>query len=116
MALPSGADVKIGSYEFMIDWADPDPVVHYYESLYAREQDIEGQPGKKTANPSFKLWTHDDWSGGEGTKYFDPTDPTTYWYGKVNPRIINSLNGTPAVTATTGLTATSAAPTKLVFV
>ena len=116
MALPSGADVKIGDYEFMIEWADADPVVHYYESLYARENEITGQPGKHTANPNFLLWTHDDWSGGEGTKYFDSADPTTYWYGKVNPRILGALNGTPAVTATTSLTTTTATPTKLIFV
>src|SRR3990167_1259108 len=114
--LPSGADVKIGAYEFMLDREDPDPYVHFYESLYSDRNEIDGSPGKFTANPNFLLWKFDDWSGGENTKYYMPQDPTSYWYGNVNPRIPGAITSPPTRTATTGLTATTAAPEKLILV
>src|SRR5581483_4336687 len=108
--LPSGADVKIGAYEFLLDDSVPEPYAHEFESLYSDTQQIQGSAGV-TANPNVLAWTFDDFAGGAETKYYNPDIPDTYWYGKVNPRIRGSLTAPPTVassTVTVGTTATEA--------
>src|SRR5581483_6389155 len=108
--LPSGADVKIGAYEFLLDDSVPEPYAHEFESLYSDTQQIQGSAGV-TANPNVLAWTFDDFAGGAETKYYNPDIPDTYWYGKVNPRIRGSLTSPPTVassTVTVGTTATEA--------
>lgn len=114
--LPSGAHIRIGAFEFMVEATEPDHFNDFYESLYEAGSSIDGSPGKKTANPRFVYWRFDDWSGGENVKFFDVADPTTYWFGNVNPRIPGALTSPPTRTATTGLTTTTATPTRIILV
>ena len=122
MALPSGADVKIGSYEFNLDRGDDSTAFgsrsyeHMRESLYTQQSDIEGSPGKAIANPAYLIWRYRDWSGGETQKFYDRSQPSMYWFGKCNPRSYPGvLTAVPDLNAGTSLTATSATPSKLVF-
>jgi hypothetical protein len=111
MALPSGADVKIGSYEFMLDQDnDAGAYQHAFETLGSDTQAIDGSPGKRTGNPSVLLWRVRDWSAGSGKKFYDVNDPGSY-YDDVssNPRIPGQVQSRPDVAAGTGLTATSIA-------
>lgn len=84
MALASGADVKIGTREFMLT-SDEDSYTHMYESLYADQQNILGTDSK-TANPGINLWAYDNWIAGDGLKFYDQDQPARYWTGNVNPR------------------------------
>jgi len=117
MALPSGADVKIGTYEFQLDRSNESGAYqHSFESLYSQQQEIQGSPGKRTGNPSILLWRMRDWSGGSGNKFWDNSDPSVYYDDvSANPRIPGQVQSRPPLLVTTGLTATSAAPSKIVF-
>jgi len=111
MALPSGADVRIGAYEFMLDRDnDAGAYQHSFESLYPQSQEIEGSPGKRTGNPNILFWRMRDWSGGSGNKFFDRQDPDVYYDDvTANPRIPGQVQSRPDVSAGTGLTVTSIA-------
>ena len=110
MTLASGADVKIGSYEFMLDDTQTEPYAQVLESLYSDTTQVYGRDAQ-TANPSVLLWTMDDWAGGSETKYFNKLIPDTYWYGKANPRIRGSVQSVPTQAQTT-VTLTTGSPTE----
>jgi len=112
--LASGADVKIGAYEFMLSHdGDGPPYVYNPESLYSNEQGIQGLEGTKTANPNVLIWTIDDFAGGGETKYFSELIPDTYWYGKANPRVRGAVTSPPtSAQATANLTLTTGSATE----
>ncbi len=108
MTLASGSDVKIGSYEFDLEWSAEEPYAHNYESLYSEQQDIIGLDAQ-TADPNVLLWSHDDFAGGGELKYYDPEQPDSYWYSNSNPRVRGSITSPPDTGGSTGtLTAGSA--------
>jgi hypothetical protein len=77
--LPSGADIKIGSYEFHL----------------ARGEGAYRYVRQPVQDERIVVWDHDDWSGGEGLEFYDPNQPNRYWYGKANPRIPGSVTAPP---------------------
>jgi len=86
--LPSGADVKIGAMEFMLDRADDSTGTsisriksyhHEFQSLYPQTQRIAGGGNRSTANSSMLLWRQNDWSGGNGTKFYDTSLASSYY-------------------------------------
>lgn len=112
MTLASGADVKIGDYEFVLLDAEGQPGYEYVpQSLYSNEQAIQGLEGAKTANPNVLIWTLDDFAGGAETKYFNDIIPDTYWYGKANPRVRGAVTSPPTREQTT-VTLTATSPTE----
>lgn len=107
MTLASGAHVKIGSYEFILDETiDAGTATgnlyrphykHTYESLFANAaQFIPGMVKKESVHPERLIWSWDDWSGGENNRIYYADDPTVYdfSYG-LNPRIRGQLTGRP---------------------
>ncbi len=47
---------------------------------------VQGDTDRFNIRPDLLRWIHDDWSGGEGLKRFDPQQPNRYWTGhSVNP-------------------------------
>ncbi len=105
--LTSGSDVKIGAYEFDLEWSAEEPYAHNYESLYSDQQDIIGLDAK-TANPNVLLWTHDDFAGGGELKYYDPEQGDSYWFANANPRIRGAITSPPNTGGSTAtLTTTS---------
>lgn len=110
MTLPSGADVKIGSYEFDIDDSVDNPNVHVLESLYSDTTQVFGKDAN-TANPYVLIWDNDDFAGGSETKYFNKLIPDNYWYGKANPRIRGSVQSVPTQAQAT-VSLTTGSPTE----
>lgn len=105
--LASGAHVKIGDVEYLLDESHED---HYTHDLSPRElgpseiigSDIDGVPGKVSLKENKILWTWDDFSGGEGNRIYYPDQPTKYSYAEgLNPRIRGQLTGRPSRTRTT---------------
>jgi len=111
MTMASGAHVKIGSYEFLLDETiDAGSSVgtlyrpHYslkYNSLFNQKVNIAGSPTKEGVRPERLLWFVDDWSGGENNRVWAQDDPLVYNYALgVNPRIRGQVTGRPTRTIT----------------
>lgn len=107
--LASGAHVKIGSYEFLLDeGADaegtfPEPhYVHKRPSLFSNRTGlIQGQPGAEDVRPERLVWSFTDWSGGAGSRTFDLQEPNVYDYARgTNTRIRGQIQGRPSRTRT----------------
>lgn len=108
MPSASGADIKIGSYEFLLA---RDMEEHYvYEEAYDHlPQELDGTTSKVDIDRDERLlWRMSDWSGGEGARSFDPSNPTVYDYSEdtstssatlsgsaVNPRVAGQITGRP---------------------
>lgn len=107
MPLASGADVKIGAYEFMLSSAE-DSYEHFYENLYGEGGEIEGTEGKKNANKNILFWGYDNWIGGGEISFYDKDQPNRWWTGDANPRIPGAITS-PPTKATTNVT-TSVTP------
>lgn len=110
MALPSGADVKIGSREFMLAADVEDPYTYVAENLFGDENNITGTEGKKAANRNILFWAYDNFIQGDGLRYWDREQPARWYDGNNNPRIPGSIQSPPTrnqATITTGATPTS---------
>ncbi len=102
MALASGAHVKIGTYEYMVDESTDQPYLHEFNFPSPPEVEIQGDPGKKTIREKRLFWSQTDWVSGEGARYFDPDDNASYSYSSVcNTRIPGQFTGRPKREATT---------------
>jgi hypothetical protein len=107
---PSGAHVKIGDYEFLLDVGPDKQPYLYEESTEFIPQGVLGSRGKVDVDQDERLlWRMSDWSGGEGARYWNPDDPTVYDYsedsdttdatlsgGAMNVRIPGQITGRPA--------------------
>ena len=101
MALASGADVKVGAFEFQIDRSVDSCYVHRIYDLQAASTDIPGMPNKKTLDDDRLLWVADDWAGGDGNRIFYQDDWDKYAFsGGLNPRIRGELTARPVRTVT----------------
>ena len=98
MPLASGADVKIGAYEFMLA---EEGYEHYYENLYGEGGEIEGTEGKKNANKNILFWGYDNFIHGEGLAYYDKDQPARWKSGNNNPRRPGSITSPPTRAQTT---------------
>lgn len=97
--LASGAHVKIGAHEFFLEEGLEGHYRHSFETVFIPRQDVSGKPGKQNVRPDIQFWSHDDWSGGEGEKFFDPQDPVVYDTSTdANPRIAGQLTARPTKT------------------
>jgi hypothetical protein len=114
MTLKSGADVKIGAYEFFLDDTAQEPYSHVFKSLYSDTQKIAGMEAT-TADPNILLWPYDDFAGGVENKYYSELIPDTWWYGNANPRVRGSITAPPDSTLS-NFTQTVSTPTKAYFV
>lgn len=117
--LANNADIKLGSYHFLIDSTELKGYQYIPESLYSESQEIQGGASTdlKTANPYILVWTIDDFSGGAEQDFFDEELTTSYWYGEVNPRVSGKLKPTPnTATVTKTQTATLASTHEVFFV
>lgn len=111
MPLASGADVGIGSYEFMLATdGDDDGYEWHLENLYGDGGEIEGTEGKKAANKNILFWGYDDFRRGDGLRYWDPDQPDRWWTGNANPRIPGAITATPTRSQADAIT-TSVTPT-----
>lgn len=108
--LDNGAHVRIGGVDYMIAEGEGN-YVHEYQPLFSNSQNIVGGDEKESNRPDLIYWSFDDFSGGEGFKYFNPQDPITYWKGECNPREIGALTAPPTQTAATGLPTLSSSTT-----
>jgi len=107
--LASGAHVKIGDYEYVLDESTGAPYLHEYQPLFpSGGGEIVGTDGKRVTRPDLLFWSADDWTGGQGFKTYDPRDPVTYWYSTANTRNPGEITSPPTRTAATGLSATTA--------
>ena len=97
MTLKSGADVKIGAYEFFLDDTAQEPYSHVLVSLYSDSQKIPGMDAT-TADPNVLPWPYDDFAGGTENKYYSELIPDTWWYGNANPRVRGSITAPPDTT------------------
>src|SRR6266542_1943970 len=107
--LPSGAHVKLGSYEFFLDEKQTPPYRHSFDSLLAQRTDISGVPGAQNLNPQVLPWITTDWLGGEGNFFVDSGDPSVYYISSANTRVPGKVKGSPTradfTTAATNYTA-----------
>jgi hypothetical protein len=111
MPLASGADVGIGTYEFMLATdGDDDGYGWELENLYGDGGEIEGTEGKKAANKNILFWGYDDFRRGDGLRYWDPDQPDRWWTGNANSRIPGAITATPTRSQATTIT-TSVTPT-----
>jgi hypothetical protein len=110
MALSNGAHVEIDGISFMlaeqIGQRDSSFYRGHYNyqlsSLLANRSDISGKPGRQNLVPEILLWAYDDFSGGEGNKFYDPGATTKYYRSDSgDPRNAGFLTGTPTRTETT---------------
>jgi hypothetical protein len=95
--LASGAHVKIGDYEFLLDESMQNHYVHVIEGLLLPRPEVVGAPqGKAQLKEDLLLWALDDWGGGEGNRIYYPEDPLVYDYSEgLNGRIRGQLTGRP---------------------
>ena len=84
--LASGRHVSIGGTEFFLHEGAERPYQHAQVPQTVNRVDISGRPGRQNVEEGLLLWAMDDWSRGEGVKYFDPQVPAAYWQGNCNPR------------------------------
>ena len=101
--LPSGAHVKIGSHEYVLDESVDESYLHGYEPLFSNNTSIVGSQEKESTRADLIHWQFDSFEGGEGYSQFNPEDPVTYWKGTNNPRVRGSVTATPTATDGTGL-------------
>lgn len=102
MTLGSGAHVKIGTYEYLLDESVQNHYSHRFERNQLSRQDIVGDAGKYNARPEKLFWEMTDWAGGEGNRIYYPDDPAVYSKSNgLNPRIRGQLTGRPARAVTT---------------
>lgn len=97
MPKASGADIKIGDHEFMLDGTVDEPYVkRWYDVDDEEDPRITGDPGKVKRNPESLFWTYTDWAGGEGYRNYDVAAPDSYNVAyELNPRIRGQLTGRP---------------------
>lgn len=113
--LASGADVAIGSNQFMLAADAEEPYIYIAENLFPTTAEVAGTD-KKTANQNILLWSYDNFIGGDGLKYYDGDQPARWHTGNNNPRAFpGSIQGTPTRTQSTDIT-TGATPTHGHFV
>jgi hypothetical protein len=116
MPLASGADVGIGTYEFMLATdGDDDGYGWELENLYGDGGEIEGTEGKKAANKNILFWGYDNFIGGDGLRYWDQDQPSRWWTGNANPRIPGAITATPTRSIASTIT-TNVTPTRGFFV
>lgn len=95
MTLPSGADVKIGTYEFQLEESQDKHYLHSFERVADQSNAIQGQDDKRQLRGRL-LWTYEDWSGGEGNRIYYPDQPDRFWWSEsANPRIRGQITGRP---------------------
>lgn len=100
--LKSGAHVKLGSYEYLLEESQENHYVHRFETNLVPRLQVVGSPGKAQVRQDKLLWAFDDWSGGEGNKVYYGEDPFVYNYSEgSNPRIRGQLTGRPRRTRST---------------
>lgn len=101
--LASGAHIKIDTHEFLIEERFDLPFVHYRhikEPFYA--QGNEGAPGTENLRAEIKQWVRDDWSGGEGDKFYDAEHPDLYFTSvDTSPRLVGAIRSRPTVSTST---------------
>lgn len=96
MGLASGADVKIGDYEFVIDKSAETHYARSWEPILDRNPSVVGEIGKRHLKGDRLLWSMTDWSGGEGNRLWYQDDPTVYETSdSLNGRIRGQLTGRP---------------------
>lgn len=113
--LATGAHVKIGDYEYLIDEGEDGGYIHSLEPLFSNNTQIVGSTNKESNRPDLLHWSFDDFSGGEGYKFFNPDDPVTYWKGNNNPRERGAITAPPTTTDGTGLSTALSEAGKRVF-
>lgn len=99
--LKSGADVKIGAYEFMLatELAPGERAYdHFFENLFPEQSSVLGDTAD-SPNRELRFWRVRDWLAGEGQKYLKTNNPDRYWYANANTRVPGSITATPARTA-----------------
>jgi len=103
--LASGAHVKIGAYEYVLDLEASEPYVHEYAPLFPQGGgEVFGSDGKRHNRPDLLFWSIDDWSGGQGFKYWDPRDPTAFYDGNYCcTRVPGEITQQPIERTITGL-------------
>jgi hypothetical protein len=102
--LASGAHVKIGNYEFLLDEGIPEHYTHRLEAILPQLTPIAGEGSPQRYDPQYGriFWSWTDWSGGEGNRIYYPEEPTKYDYSNtLNPRIRGQLTTRPARSRTT---------------
>jgi hypothetical protein len=101
MPQPSGADIKLGADEFVIDRSVPNHYIHRFENMVPETQEVPGIPDGKRLPSDTLMWAIDDWAGGEGNRqwYSDEYDVYNVGY-ELNPRIRGQLTGRPNRTRT----------------
>lgn len=114
MTLSSGAHIKLGDYEYLIDESAEGHYQHFWEPLLDNEYTVGGS-GLRSTRPDLLFWEFTDWTGGQGFKTFNPDDPVVYWYGNCNTRRDGIVKGPPNSTNGTGLTTTSQTSYRTIF-
>lgn len=94
--LPTGADVTIAGYDFTLDRKYGQPYLWQPAPKSGGRPDIPGQPGDENLDAGLRRFSFDEWSGGEGNKFYDPSDPTKYDHATAgHGRFAGVFKGTP---------------------
>lgn len=102
MALASGAHIKIGSYEYLLEESMENHYNHRFEPNQLSSSQIVGDPTKYSPRPEKMYWEMTDWGGGEGNRIYYADDPLVYQKSDgLNGRIRGQLTGRPARARTT---------------
>lgn len=112
MPLPSGAHVKLGSYEYLLDEGVAPHYEYSSQGLQAPQPDT-GEPGAAGLRSDTLRWPMTDWVGGEGNRRYFTDAPDVYDYSTgCNPRIRGQVTGRPTLVSTTitGVTASAKRP------
>lgn len=86
--LASGAHIKLGGYEFVVDESQENHYVHSSAPTSIASNQVVGS--EKAINPHSdkQTWILDDWSGGHGNYLWDRSQPDKYWDAvHLNPRV-----------------------------
>lgn len=111
--LASGAHIELAGLDLLLAEQVEEHYSHNYEDVLSPRMEITGAPGKQGVRQEILLWSFDNWSGGEGNKFYDVENPTVYYRGLCNPREPGELNPQPA--STTGTATANATPAKIHF-
>jgi len=95
VTLASGAHIKLGAVEYMLDESVAKHYDHYFVDSTQERKEIVGEPWGKEALPipGRLLWSQTDWSGGEGNNVYYEDQPSVY-------RVSNGMNVRKAGQAT----------------
>ncbi len=113
MSFADGSDIELAGFRLMLARDQAGHYVHQYGSLFTNRTDISGSPGDQNLRPEIMMWSYTDWSGGEGSKFYDTARPNVYYKGHANPRNPGELNARPA--RSSGTVTANATPDKLMF-